>query len=164
MTAICISTVSTVSNLNELPGRRAPVYSSSTETKAHECLFQPRSAFESIWNNNRTLQNQMLSIRSAKAPCEIPGGRMKTKSWRFAPLNCFWTSGPWFVFAPCSPTHNLWPFPGPRNSSSNSGRSEQHHLVYELCCGLFLLPWNNFLVNFWTEKQFGNDPKIWKTK
>ena len=85
------------------------------KTKAHECLFQPRSVFESIWNNNRTLQNQMLSIRSSKAPCEIPGGRMKTKSWRFAPLNCFFTNG-WQEMR-CSFACLVWPIASVLNSA-----------------------------------------------
>ncbi len=85
------SLLSILSILGNSPARLGPVYSSSTETKAHECLFQPRSVFDSIWNNSRTLQNQTLSIQSWKALCEMPGGRMKTKSWRLDALNFF----PW---------------------------------------------------------------------
>ncbi len=83
-----ISPIKRISNIRDLPGRRGPVYFSSTDTKARECLFSPRSAFDSTWNSSRILQNQTLSIRSSKAPCEIPG-RMKTKSWRLAP-RCKW--------------------------------------------------------------------------
>ena len=61
-----ISGLSTISNLFSVPGRRGPEYSSSTVTKAHECLFKPRSVLDSTWNNRRTLQNQTLSIRSWK--------------------------------------------------------------------------------------------------
>ncbi len=43
------------------------------------------SDLDSISNRSSTLQNQTLSLRSWKAPWEIPGGRMKTKSWRFGP-------------------------------------------------------------------------------
>ncbi len=85
-----INTLSSISHINDSPGSKGPVYSSSTDTKAHKCLFSPRSVFDSTWNSSRISQNQTLSIRSSKTPCEIPGGRMKTKSWRLArmaPLN-----------------------------------------------------------------------------
>ena len=73
--------------------RRGPEYSSSTETNAHECLFSPTSVLDSTWNKRSILQNQTLSIRSSKAPWDIPGGRMKTKSWRLDFLGFFPANG-----------------------------------------------------------------------
>jgi hypothetical protein len=84
-----INMISIISNISYSPGRRWPEYSSSTETNAHECLFCPTSVFDSTWNKRRILQNQTLSIRSSKAPWDIPGGRMNTKSWRLDFLSFF---------------------------------------------------------------------------
>ncbi len=57
------------------------MYSSSTETKAHVCFFLQASLLVSIMNSRGNVQNQILSIRSFKAPSEIPGGRINTQSW-----------------------------------------------------------------------------------
>jgi len=88
-----VYTISVLSSISLSPGRWGPVYSSITETKAHECLFMPKSVFDSTWNSSRILQNQMLSIRRLNAPFEIPGGRMKTKSWRLDFCNFFNANG-----------------------------------------------------------------------
>ena len=88
-----INLISITSNISYSPGRWWPEYSSSTETNAHECLFSPTSVLDSTWNKRSILQNQMLSIRSSKAPWDIPGGRMKTKSWRLDFLGFFPANG-----------------------------------------------------------------------
>ena len=88
-----INMISIISNISYSPGRRWPEYSSSTETNAHECLFCPTSVFDSTWNKRRILQNQTLSIRSSKAPWDISGGRMNTKSWRLDFLSFFPANG-----------------------------------------------------------------------
>ncbi len=71
------------------------VYSSSTETMAHAWFsnFIPASVLVSIVNSRSYLQNQILSIRSWKAPSEIPGGRMNTQSWRLVSCNFFGVIG-----------------------------------------------------------------------
>jgi hypothetical protein len=71
------------------PGRLWPLYSSSTETNAHACLFIPAWVLVSIVSSRSNLQNQILLILSWKAPSEIPGGRMNTQSWRLVCCNFF---------------------------------------------------------------------------
>ena len=80
-------------NVQPQAGRMWPLYSSSTETKAHACFFIPASVLVSIVNSRSNLQNQILSIRSWKAPSEIPGGRMNTQSWRLVCCNFFGVIG-----------------------------------------------------------------------
>ncbi len=80
-------------NIKAIPGRLCPLYSSSTDTKAQSCFFIPASVMVSILNNRRSLQNQTLSILSWNAPSEIPGGRMKTISWRFVCFRLLGTKG-----------------------------------------------------------------------
>ena len=66
------------------PDFRGPLYSSSTETKAHSCSCIPASVIVRILNSSSKLQNQILSILSWNTPLEMPGGQINT-------MSCYWS-------------------------------------------------------------------------
>ncbi len=66
------------------------------------------SNLDSISNRSSTLQNQTLIIRSWTAPWEIPGARMKTKSYNLMPFNFSQQKGNWTHAACLSALCALW--------------------------------------------------------
>ncbi len=101
------------------PAFLGPWYSCSTEKNAHSCCCIPVSVFVWILNSSSSLQNQMLSILSWKAPSEIPGGLINIISWRFVCCNFFGTNGhedirilPWCFVCPIKRVENKQYNPG----------------------------------------------------
>ena len=66
------------------PDFHGPLYSSSTETKAHSCSCIPASVIVRILNSSSKLQNQILSILSWNTPSDMPGGQINT-------MSCYWS-------------------------------------------------------------------------
>ena len=89
------------------PGLLLPLYSSNTETYAHSCSLLPLSSLETHEKSNRTLQNHTLSILSWKVPKGVPGGRIKTQSWRLVFLSFLDANGQHSTR--CSPGNRLCP-------------------------------------------------------
>ena len=129
------------------PGRLLPLYSSNTEMYAQPCCLLPLSSLETHEKSNRTLQNHTVSILSWKVPKGVPGGRIKTQSWRLVFLSFLDANGQHSTR--CSPGNRLCPIW--RDEYSLRWPSDRTELISSSVSRRLLI-WNNayyaFYVNY----------------
>ena len=109
--------------------------------------FPPLSSLETHEKSNRTLQNHTVSILSWKVPKGVPGGRIKTQSWRLVFLSFLDANGQHSTR--CSPGNRLCPIW--RDEYSLRWPSDRTELISSSVSRRLLI-WNNayyaFYVNY----------------